>query len=127
MPQLAFSRAGAGPPLVLIHALGSSRAVWDPVVDQLAEQFDVIAFDLPGFGGSPPLPPEDEPHPARLAAVVGDLLDELAIDRPHVAGNSLGGWVALELARLRPVSSPTPLAPAGLWRRAGPRVCPVFP
>jgi pimeloyl-ACP methyl ester carboxylesterase len=121
--QLAHSRAGAGPPLVLIHALGSSRAVWDPVVDQLAEQFDVITVDLPGFGGSAPLPPEDEPHPARLAAVVGDLLDELGIDRPHVAGNSLGGWIALELARLRPVSSLALLAPAGLWRRDTPRYC----
>jgi pimeloyl-ACP methyl ester carboxylesterase len=123
MPKLAFSRQGAGPPLVLIHALGSSRAAWDPVVDRLAEQFDVIAADLPGFGESPPLPPADEPHPARLAATVVDLLDELQIDRPHVAGNSLGGWIALELAQLRPVSSLTLLAPAGLWRRGTPLYC----
>jgi pimeloyl-ACP methyl ester carboxylesterase len=123
MPKLAFSRQGTGPPLVLIHALGSSRAAWDPVVDRLAEQFDVIAADLPGFGESPPLPSGDEPHPARLAAAVVDLLDELQIDRPHVAGNSLGGWIALELAQLRPVSSLTLLAPAGLWRRGTPLYC----
>jgi pimeloyl-ACP methyl ester carboxylesterase len=123
MQELAHARQGAGPPLVLIHALGSSRAAWDPVVDRLAEQFDVIAVDLPGFGRSAPLPPGDEPHPARLAAAVGDLLDELQIDRPHVAGNSLGGWIALELARIRPVSSLALLAPAGLWRRGTPLYC----
>jgi pimeloyl-ACP methyl ester carboxylesterase len=121
--QLSFSRSGAGPPLVLLHALGSSRAAWDPVVRRLAERFDVIAVDLPGCGGSPPLPPGDEPHPARLAAAVAELLDDLQLDRPHVAGNSLGGWIALELASLRPVSSLTLLAPAGLWRRGAPRYC----
>jgi pimeloyl-ACP methyl ester carboxylesterase len=118
--SLAFSRRGAGPPLVLLHALGSSRAAWDPVVPALAESFDVIAVDLPGFGGSAPLPPEVEAHPARLAESVGGLLDELHIDRPHVVGNSLGGWIALELAAMRPMASLTLLAPAGLWRRATP-------
>jgi pimeloyl-ACP methyl ester carboxylesterase len=120
MDSLAFSRRGAGPTLVLLHALGSSRASWDPVVPALAERFDVLAVDLPGFGDSGPVPPEAEPHPAFLAATVAALLDELRIDRPHVVGNSLGGWVALELARLRPVASLTLLAPAGLWRRGPP-------
>jgi pimeloyl-ACP methyl ester carboxylesterase len=123
MQQLAFARQGAGPPLVLVHALGSSRAAWDPVVGRLAEQFDVIAVDLPGCGESAPLPPGDEPHPARLAAAVAELLDELAIERPHLAGNSLGGWVALELAQLRPVASLALLAPAGLWRGGTPLYC----
>src|SRR3954468_82281 len=123
MATLGFSRQGAGPPLVLLHALGSSRAAWDPVVPRLAEHFDVIAVDLPGFGESAPLPSGVEPHPARMAAAVVDVLDDLHIDRPHVAGNSLGGWVALELARLRPVSSLTLLAPAGLWRHATPLYC----
>src|SRR3954447_20339194 len=120
MESLRFSRQGAGSPPVLIPALVSSAAAWDPVVPRLAERFDVIAVDLPGFGQSAPLPPGVEPHPARLAASVVDLLDELHIDRPHVAGNSLGGWVGLELARLRPVNSLTLLAPAGLWRRGTP-------
>jgi pimeloyl-ACP methyl ester carboxylesterase len=123
METLAFTRRGAGPPLVLLHALGSSRAVWDPVVPALAERFDVLAVDLPGFGESGPVPPGTEPHPAFLAATVAALLDELRIDRPHVVGNSLGGWIALELARLRPVSSLTLLAPAGLWRRGTPLYC----
>jgi pimeloyl-ACP methyl ester carboxylesterase len=121
MSALSFSRQGAGRPLVLIHGLGSSRAAWDPVVPRLAERFDVLALDLPGFGESAALPPDVEPHPARLAAAVADLLDELHIERPSVVGNSMGGWVALELAQLRPVASLTLLSPAGLWRRRLPR------
>jgi pimeloyl-ACP methyl ester carboxylesterase len=120
---LACSRDGAGPPLVLLHALGSSRAVWDPVVPALAERFDVLAVDLPGFGDSAPLPPDVEPTPALLAATVAGLLDELGIERPHLVGNSLGGWVAVELAQLRPVASLTLLSPAGLWRRETPLYC----
>jgi pimeloyl-ACP methyl ester carboxylesterase len=123
MTTLSFSRFGAGPPLLLLHALGSSRAAWDPVVPALAERFEVIAVDLPGFGASAPLPPGAEPSPAYLAATVAGLLDEQQIDRPHVAGNSLGGWIALELAALRPVATLTLLGPAGLWRRGTPLYC----
>ena len=116
MTDLAFTRSGAGAPLVLLHGIGSSRQAWDPVVPALAGHFDVLAVDLPGFGESRPLPPRTEPGPAALAAAVAGLLDELGITDPHVAGNSLGGWVALELASIRPVASLTLLSPAGLWR-----------
>jgi pimeloyl-ACP methyl ester carboxylesterase len=60
--------------------------------------------------------PHVEPTPAALAAAVAGLLDDLGITAPHVAGNSLGGWVALELAHIRPAASVTLLSPAGLWR-----------
>ena len=121
MSTLAYRRSGSGPPLVLLHPLGSSRRVWDPIVPALAEHHDVLAVDLPGFGDSPPLPPEVEPAPGVLAAAVAGLLDELDLPVPHLAGNSLGGWVALELAQLRPAASLTLLAPAGLWRGGTPR------
>ncbi len=114
--SLAFSRRGTGPPLLLLHGLGSARQAWSPVVDALAGRFDVIAVDLPGFGGSAALPAGVEPVPARLAASVAAFLDGMGIDAPHVVGNSLGGWVALELAAVRPVASLTLLSPAGLWR-----------
>jgi pimeloyl-ACP methyl ester carboxylesterase len=116
MATLAYTRSGAGAPLVLLHGIGSSRHAWDPIVPALAGQFDLLAADLPGFGDSAPLPPETEPGPAALATAVAGLLDDLGITAPHVAGNSLGGWVALELARIRPVASLTLLSPAGLWR-----------
>jgi pimeloyl-ACP methyl ester carboxylesterase len=116
MTSLAFDRSGTGVPLVLLHGLGSSRRAWDPVMAALAEHFDVIAVDLPGFGDSGPLPAQDEPLPAALAVAVAEVLDDLGVITAHVAGNSLGGWVALELAAIRPVASLALLSPAGLWR-----------
>jgi len=123
MSQLAYTRLGAGAPLVLLHGIGLSRRSWDPVLAPLAEHFEVVAVDLPGHGDAEPLPSEVEPQPAALAAAVQDLLDELGVVTPHVAGNSLGGWVALELARITPVASLTLLSPAGLWRRNTPAYC----
>jgi pimeloyl-ACP methyl ester carboxylesterase len=120
---LAYTRAGAGEPLVLLHALGLSRSAWNPVLAALTERFDVIAVDMPGFGESPPLDPDVEPEPAALARSVSGLLDELGLAAPHVAGNSLGGWVASELAGMRPVASLTLLSPAGMWSRQTPPYC----
>jgi pimeloyl-ACP methyl ester carboxylesterase len=119
--SLSYARSGSGEPLVLLHGLGSSRRAWDPVIPLLAERFDVIAIDLPGFGSSAPLAGHAEPHPAAIAAAVDATLHELDVDAPHVAGNSLGGWIALELAALRAVRSITLLSPAGLWRDRTPR------
>jgi pimeloyl-ACP methyl ester carboxylesterase len=125
MSDLAHTRHGSGEPLVLLHGLGSSRSVWEPVLATLAERFDVIAIDLPGFGDSEALPDDVEPSPAALAATVADTLARLGVVAPHVAGNSLGGWIALELAKQRPVRSVTALSPAGLWRRHTPLYCRV--
>jgi pimeloyl-ACP methyl ester carboxylesterase len=121
MAALAFTRIGSGPPLVLLHGIGMSRRVWDPVVPELAAQFEVVAVDLPGFGQSEPVPSSVEPTPHAMAGFVADLLADLDITEPHVVGNSLGGWVALELAGRRPVRSLTLLSPAGLWRGRTPR------
>lgn len=86
------------------------------MLGDLAARFDVIAVDLPGFGRSPALPEDPPPTPRRLAAALAGLLDALALDRVAVAGNSLGGWAALELARLGRASSVCAIAPAGFWR-----------
>jgi pimeloyl-ACP methyl ester carboxylesterase len=123
MSELAFTRTGTGPPLVLLHGIGCSRRSWDPVIPALAEHFDVLAVDLPGFGDSPCLATHVKPTPAALAAAVGEFLAERGVSAPHVAGNSLGGWVALELAGMRPAASVTLLSPAGLWRKHTPRYC----
>jgi pimeloyl-ACP methyl ester carboxylesterase len=123
LPRIAFARRGVGETLVLLHGIGSSRHAWDPIVRGLAEQFDVIAIDLPGFGDSPAMPAQTEAHPAALAAAVAAFLDKHGITAPHVVGNSLGGWVALELAHIRPLRSLTLLSPAGLWKGATPRYC----
>ena len=120
MTSLACTRSGIGAPLVLLHRLGSSRQAWNPVIPALAARFDVIAVDLPGFGDSNPVPAQTKPTPAALAAAVAGLLDDLGVTAPHLAGNSLGGWVALELAATRPAASLTLLSPAGLWREDAP-------
>lgn len=100
MTALTFTKIGDGPPLVLLHGIGSSRAAWRPVLDRLAATHTVYAVDLPGFGDSPGL----GGTPRQLAEAVAAALDDWGLDNPHVAGNSLGGWVGLELAALRPVA-----------------------
>jgi pimeloyl-ACP methyl ester carboxylesterase len=113
--QLAYDRTGSGPPLVLIHGIGSRRGVWKPVVPLLAAERDVVSVDLPGFGESPVLASE-KPTVQALARAVRDWwTDELGLDRPHVAGNSLGGGIALELARMGAVATATALSPVGFW------------
>ncbi len=116
--SLNFVRLGHGEPLVLIHGIGSQWQMWQPVLERLAEERDVIAIDLPGFGGSPELP--CDPSIAALADAVGALISELGLERPHVAGNSLGGGLALELARTDRARSATALSPIGFakgWER----------
>lgn len=116
---LAFTRAGSGPPLVLIHGLGHRRQAWDPVLDRLTPHREVITLDLPGHGDSPPLPVPGGDHAARQNAVatmadeIAGLLASLGVERPHVAGNSLGGALALVLAARGLAASATGLSPAG--------------
>jgi pimeloyl-ACP methyl ester carboxylesterase len=114
---LNHERRGSGPPLVLMHGIGSQWPAWEPVLDRLAAERDVIALDLPGFGESPPLPSGVTPTVAALADSVMELLEQLEVSRPHAAGNSMGGWIALELARRGVVASATALSPAGFWNR----------
>jgi pimeloyl-ACP methyl ester carboxylesterase len=118
--RLAFDRTGSGEPLVLLHGQGFSRRSWDPVVPALAAHRDVIAVDLPGHGESPRQPKGTGSSPRDLAVAVAELLDEVGVDTAHVAGNSSGGWVALELGRMGRARTVTALAPAGLWRRRAP-------
>jgi pimeloyl-ACP methyl ester carboxylesterase len=106
-------RIGSGEPLVLVHGIGSQWQVWSPVIGRLAQERDVVALDLPGFGASPPHPPGTRAGIESLTRLVAEFLDELGLERPHVAGNSLGGWIALELAKLNLVRSATVLSPAG--------------
>ncbi|HEY0279084.1 MAG TPA: alpha/beta fold hydrolase [Solirubrobacterales bacterium] len=113
------SAGGGGParePLLLIHGLGASRSVWDAVVPTLSFEREVIALDLPGFGAAPSLSDGVEPTALAMAEALREELRARGIERAHVAGNSLGGWVGLELGRLGVARSVTCLSPAGLWR-----------
>ncbi|MFI7543643.1 alpha/beta fold hydrolase [Actinoplanes sp. NPDC049599] len=201
--MLAHERRGSGPPLVLIHGLGSRRQVWDPIVAELARHREVITLDLPGFGESPlwpapgsptpgdrvtdhgagnrsdpgprlpgdpappgsPRPPSDPtaigdrrlpgdpaalggslppsgprgasipderaaPGEAVVPGSVGHLadqvaafLDQLGLDRPELAGSSLGGGIALELGRRGRARAVTAFAPVGFWGPVSRRWC----
>jgi pimeloyl-ACP methyl ester carboxylesterase len=120
--SLNYVRRGSGEPLVLIHPLGGSMVVWEPILDRLAAERDVIALDMPGFGGSAALADGAEPTPRELAGGVGAFLDSLELPDAHLVGNSLGAWVAIELARAGRARSVTGIAPAGFWASPlGPR------
>jgi len=116
---IAYDRAGSGPPLVLLHPLGADRHVWRPVLEHLTRVRDCIAVDLPGFGESPPVEDGASADPSALARAIADSLPGLGLEprTVHVAGNSLGGWVALEMALSGDAATVTAIAPAGLWRR----------
>jgi pimeloyl-ACP methyl ester carboxylesterase len=111
---IAYDRRGTGPPVVLLHPLGADRRMWDSIAERLSDRRDVIALDLPGFGESPPLTGEN-PTPRALAAAVAQQLESIGVSRPHVVGNSLGGWVGLELGLSGAADRVTAIAPAGLW------------
>jgi pimeloyl-ACP methyl ester carboxylesterase len=108
---------------LLLHSLGGSLVQWSPVLERLAEGREAIAVDMPGFGESAPLPDGIEPSAANLASAVLDFYDSLGLDGdPHVAGISLGGWVAIECARQARARSVVALCPAGFWKEPlGPR------
>jgi pimeloyl-ACP methyl ester carboxylesterase len=105
-------RAGAGEPLVLLHGLGLTWRCWRPVLPALERVHEVLALDLPGFGDAAALP--RRPTVDALCDAVEEELDRAGLGEAHVAGNSLGGWIALELARRGRARSVVALAPAGL-------------
>ncbi len=111
---IAYERLGEGPPLVLIHGLGATREIWRPQLARLAAERDVIAVDMPGFGRSPEL--SETPTPWALGAAIARMCEEIGVERPHLAGNSLGGWVALEMGKADAAASLCLISPAGLWR-----------
>ena len=110
-----FAGDRAAPPLLLIHGLGATKASWLTIVPQLAREFRVIAMDLPGFGAS------DKPrgrYDARwFADRVTRFIDALGYDSVSVAGNSMGGRVAMELGMDHPdrVHSISCLCPAAAF------------
>lgn len=113
--EIVFERRGSGSPLVLLHGIGHRWQAWAPVLDALAAEHDVIAVDLPGFGRSPLLPEGRGYDMVGAVQACADIFEDMGLGRPHVAGNSLGGAISLELASRGLVSSATALAPAGFW------------
>lgn len=98
---LHYELYGAGEPVLLIHGLGCTGADWTLQVRALQTRFQVIVPDLPGCGQSPP--PKGGSSIAGAAILLWALLDDLEISHPNIAGFSMGGAIALEMAVRRPV------------------------
>ena len=114
-----YITGGSGPPLLLVHGVGTSAGEWSWVLPTLARDHLVYAIDLPGFDGSARLP---DYSPAFYARFVGAFLDALRVERLAVIGNSLGGLVALHLALSDPerVAALVLSDSAGLGRTVNP-------
>ena len=116
MQRLNHKIVGSGPTLLLIHGMGSASTAWNLITPELSKKFTVVTVDLPGHGDTPYL--ENQPmDPHSLALAVLNEMSELGFERFDLCGNSLGGWVCLEMACVAPdrIRSLTALAPAGLW------------
>jgi pimeloyl-ACP methyl ester carboxylesterase len=106
---LAYDRIGTGPPLLLVHGLGSCKEMWRPLLPRLAREREVVAVDMPGFGASPAGPRTVE----GLAEALAEFSASLGLQQPHVAGNSLGGGVALVMGANGAASSVCAVSPIG--------------
>jgi pimeloyl-ACP methyl ester carboxylesterase len=116
--ELAYEQHGTGPTLVLLHGVGHRRQAWQPVLDLLTPHRTVIMVDLPGHGESPPLRTAGVPDRPAIRVIAEEILaffDALGLDRPHVAGNSLGGALALAAGARGRAATVTGLSPAGFW------------
>ena len=121
--SINYHREGSGPPLVLLHGVGHHWQAWRPVIELLAGEFDVVACDSPGFGRSGALAAGIDPTIPAYADAFEWFFAELGLQRPHVAGNSMGGGIALELARRRAIRSACAFSPVGFWSAPELRFC----
>ena len=114
--NLNIQRYGSGQSLVAIHGLGSGSSAWKLIRPKLSENLEFITIDLPGHGDAF-MKANREMNPVRLGEIIKDELAAAGIDSFHLMGNSLGGWICLEMAARFPeqVRSVTGVAPAGLW------------
>jgi pimeloyl-ACP methyl ester carboxylesterase len=98
---IAYERAGTGPPLVLLHGyVGDGPTTWRPQIDDLSDEFTVIAWDAPGAGAS--TDPPEAFGIAGYADCLAGFIDALGLEAPHVAGLSFGGALAIEFAHRHP-------------------------
>jgi pimeloyl-ACP methyl ester carboxylesterase len=114
-PDTPGHRGGSGTPILLLHGFSVTWRSWKPVLPLLEQHHDVIAPTLLGHSGAEMLAEGVAPSvDALLDGVIAEL-DSLGLDKVHVVGNSLGGWLALELARRGRARSVVVFSPAGGW------------
>jgi pimeloyl-ACP methyl ester carboxylesterase len=106
-------RGGSGPPLVCLHGFTDTWRTWELVLPELERRHDVLAPTLAGHAGGPRL--DGEVSAALLPDAIERAMDEAGFATAHMVGNSLGGYVALQLAARGRAESVVALAPAGGW------------
>ncbi|HXO47715.1 MAG TPA: alpha/beta fold hydrolase, partial [Mycobacterium sp.] len=92
-------RAGTGTPLLLLHGIGAIWQAWSPVLPYLEPHHEVLVPTLHGHAGGPSLDSGVAPSVQALVDGIEEELDRLGLPKVHIAGNSLGGWIGIELAR----------------------------
>lgn len=128
-----YKDVGDGPPLILLHGIGMSHFAWKTIINNLANERRVLAFDIAGFGITPAVPDNIQPTPANLVTGVSSLAETLSqideqrhiskdYDRVDIVGNSFGGYLALEAWKIGKlgcfqVNSVAAISPAGLWKK----------
>jgi pimeloyl-ACP methyl ester carboxylesterase len=125
-----YQDVGHGPPLILLHGIGMSHFAWKTIINNLAKDQRVLAFDIAGFGITPSVPDHIQPTPANLVTGLAETLsridEEKQISKEYecvdIVGNSLGGFLALEAAKIGKlgcfrVRSVAAISPAGLWKK----------
>ena len=95
-----YIKAGSGPPLLLLHGLGTSSETWGPTIQALKDRFTVFAPDLAGHGQSSGKPLRGSVEP--LVSALDDLCEELELETAAVVGHSLGGLVAIRFTLNHP-------------------------
>jgi pimeloyl-ACP methyl ester carboxylesterase len=108
-------QGGSGTPLLLLHGVGGTWRAWLPVLPELERAHTIYAPTLIGHCGAEPLAAGVTPSIEALTDGVCDAMDKAGLDRVHVVGNSLGGWIALELARRGRAKSVVVFSPGGAW------------
>ena len=106
-------RGGAGSPLVCLHGFTDTWRTWELVLPELERHHDVLAPTLPGHAGGPRL--DGEVSGALIPDAIERAMDDAGFETAHIVGNSLGGYVALQLAARGRAESVVALAPAGGW------------
>ena len=119
MPTVAVHRAGSGAPMVLIHGFSASWGIWKPVLPALERHHDVLAPTLLGHSGGPEYIAGSHAISDAMADALERDMDSAGFERAHLVGNSLGGWLALELAARGRALSTTAFSPAGGWNHGG--------
>lgn len=106
-------RGGSGSPLVCVHGFTDTWRTWELVLPALEREHDVLAPTLAGHAGGPPI--EGEASDAALADALEQAMDEAGFQTAHIVGNSLGGYLALQLAARGRAQTVVAFDPAGGW------------